>query len=99
MHECSSSWEITLLFSPVVCWTQAEFGLLLRTLQFMAFKDGKCLMFFAASFLLQILLGVLRVSSRSSSLQLQDRSSTLPCVISHKDGSPFADTALLGMSY
>ncbi|XP_075293619.1 CST complex subunit CTC1 isoform X1 [Opisthocomus hoazin] len=43
-----------------------------------------------------ILLGVLRVSSRSSSLQLQDRSSTLPCVISHKDGSPFADTALLG---
>ncbi|XP_054690852.1 CST complex subunit CTC1 isoform X1 [Grus americana] len=43
-----------------------------------------------------ILLGVLRVSSRSSSLQLQDRSSTLPCVISHKDGSPFANTALIG---
>ncbi|OPJ69380.1 CST complex subunit CTC1 isoform A [Patagioenas fasciata monilis] len=43
-----------------------------------------------------ILLGVLRVSSRSSSLQLQDKTSTLPCVISHKDGSPFAHTALLG---
>ncbi|XP_010085621.1 PREDICTED: CST complex subunit CTC1, partial [Pterocles gutturalis] len=43
-----------------------------------------------------ILLGVLRVSSRSSSLQLQDKSSTLPCVISHKDGSPFARTALIG---
>ncbi|XP_074449527.1 CST complex subunit CTC1 isoform X2 [Larus michahellis] len=43
-----------------------------------------------------ILLGVLRVSSRSSSLQLQDKSSTLPCVISHKDGSPFAHTALIG---
>ncbi|XP_010294390.1 PREDICTED: CST complex subunit CTC1, partial [Phaethon lepturus] len=43
-----------------------------------------------------ILLGVLRVSSRSGSLQLQDRSSTLPCVIAHKDGSPFAHTALIG---
>uniref|UniRef100_A0A8C3JQ33 CST complex subunit CTC1 n=1 Tax=Calidris pygmaea TaxID=425635 RepID=A0A8C3JQ33_9CHAR len=43
-----------------------------------------------------ILLGVLRVSSRSGSLQLQDKSSTLPCVISHKDGSPFAHTALIG---
>ncbi|XP_074963518.1 CST complex subunit CTC1 [Phalacrocorax aristotelis] len=43
-----------------------------------------------------ILLGVLRVSSRSSSLQLQDKSSTLPCVICHKDGSPFTHTALLG---
>ncbi|XP_063250092.1 CST complex subunit CTC1 isoform X2 [Prinia subflava] len=43
-----------------------------------------------------ILLGVLRVSSRSSSLQLQDKSSKLPCVISHKDGSPFAQTALIG---
>ncbi|KAM6439400.1 CST complex subunit CTC1 isoform 2-T2 [Rhynochetos jubatus] len=43
-----------------------------------------------------ILVGVLRVSSRSSSLQLQDSSSTLPCVISHKDGSPFANTALRG---
>ncbi|XP_048150530.1 CST complex subunit CTC1 isoform X1 [Corvus hawaiiensis] len=43
-----------------------------------------------------ILLGVLRVSSRTSSLQLQDKSSTLPCVISHKDGSPFAQTALIG---
>ncbi|XP_059677717.1 CST complex subunit CTC1 [Gavia stellata] len=43
-----------------------------------------------------ILLGVLRVSSRSSSLQLQDKTSTLPCVISHKDGSPFAHTALIG---
>ncbi|XP_061861468.1 CST complex subunit CTC1 isoform X2 [Colius striatus] len=43
-----------------------------------------------------ILLGVLRVSSRKSSLQLQDKSSTLPCVISHKDGSPFAHTALIG---
>ncbi|XP_010158154.1 PREDICTED: CST complex subunit CTC1 [Eurypyga helias] len=43
-----------------------------------------------------ILLGVLRVSSRSSSLQLQDGSGTLPCVICHKDGSPFANTALRG---
>ncbi|XP_027537073.1 CST complex subunit CTC1 [Neopelma chrysocephalum] len=43
-----------------------------------------------------ILLGVLRVSSRSSLLQLQDKSSTLPCVISQKDGSPFANTALIG---
>uniref|UniRef100_A0A672U4M3 CST complex subunit CTC1 n=2 Tax=Strigops habroptila TaxID=2489341 RepID=A0A672U4M3_STRHB len=43
-----------------------------------------------------ILLGVLRVSSRSSSLQLQDKSSTLSCVISHRDGSPFAHTALIG---
>ncbi|KAM6145471.1 CST complex subunit CTC1 [Phoenicopterus ruber ruber] len=43
-----------------------------------------------------ILLGVLRVSSRSSSLQLRDKNSTLPCVISHKDGSPFAHTALIG---
>ncbi|XP_053792003.1 CST complex subunit CTC1 isoform X2 [Vidua chalybeata] len=43
-----------------------------------------------------ILLGVLRVSSRSSSLQLQDKSSALRCVISHKDGSPFAQTALIG---
>ncbi|XP_030325240.1 CST complex subunit CTC1 isoform X1 [Calypte anna] len=43
-----------------------------------------------------ILLGVLRVSSRTSSLQLQDKTSTLPCVISHKDGSPFACTALIG---
>ncbi|XP_014812705.1 PREDICTED: CST complex subunit CTC1 [Calidris pugnax] len=43
-----------------------------------------------------ILLGVLRVSSRSGSLQLQDKSSALPCVISHKDGSPFAHTALIG---
>ncbi|XP_049680626.1 CST complex subunit CTC1 isoform X1 [Accipiter gentilis] len=43
-----------------------------------------------------ILLGVLRVSSRSNSLQLQDKSSTLPCVIARKDGSPFTHTALLG---
>ncbi|KAI1242228.1 CST complex subunit CTC1, partial [Lamprotornis superbus] len=43
-----------------------------------------------------ILLGVLRVSSRSSSLQLRDKSSTLPCVISHKDGRPFARTTLIG---
>ncbi|XP_056196852.1 CST complex subunit CTC1 [Falco biarmicus] len=43
-----------------------------------------------------ILLGVLRVSSRSSNLQLQDSSSWLSCVISHKDGSPFAHTALIG---
>ncbi|XP_051469127.1 CST complex subunit CTC1 isoform X2 [Apus apus] len=43
-----------------------------------------------------VLLGVLRVSSRSSSLQLQDKSSTLPCVISQKDGSPFAHTAFIG---
>ncbi|XP_009079477.1 PREDICTED: CST complex subunit CTC1, partial [Acanthisitta chloris] len=43
-----------------------------------------------------ILLGVLKVSSRSSSFQLQDKSGTLPCVISHKDGSPFAHTALIG---
>ncbi|OWK63962.1 CST complex subunit CTC1 [Lonchura striata] len=46
----------------------------------------------------KILLGVLRVSSRSSSLQLQDKSSALRCVISHKDGSPFAQTALIGIS-
>ncbi|OXB76234.1 UNVERIFIED_CONTAM: hypothetical protein H355_014642 [Colinus virginianus] len=43
-----------------------------------------------------ILLGVLRVSSRKSSLQLRDSSGTLPCVISHRDGSPFANTALIG---
>ncbi|KAF2981620.1 hypothetical protein EK904_001082, partial [Melospiza melodia maxima] len=43
-----------------------------------------------------ILLGVLRVSSRSSFLQLQDKSSALCCVISRKDGSPFAQTALIG---
>ncbi|XP_008944557.1 PREDICTED: CST complex subunit CTC1, partial [Merops nubicus] len=43
-----------------------------------------------------MLLGVLRVSSRTSSLQLQDKSSILPCVISHKDGSPFAHTDLIG---
>ncbi|KAM9565487.1 CST complex subunit CTC1 isoform 2-T2 [Guaruba guarouba] len=43
-----------------------------------------------------ILLGVLRVSSRSSSLQLQDKTSMLPCVISNRDGSPFAHTALIG---
>uniref|UniRef100_A0A8C6IXP0 CST complex subunit CTC1 n=1 Tax=Melopsittacus undulatus TaxID=13146 RepID=A0A8C6IXP0_MELUD len=43
-----------------------------------------------------ILLGVLRVSSRSSSLQLQDKSSSLPCVICNRDGSPFACTALRG---
>ncbi|XP_059694085.1 CST complex subunit CTC1 [Haemorhous mexicanus] len=43
-----------------------------------------------------ILLGVLRVSSRSSSLLLQDKSSALRCVISRKDGSPFAQTALIG---
>ncbi|XP_061221381.1 CST complex subunit CTC1 [Neopsephotus bourkii] len=43
-----------------------------------------------------ILLGVLRVSSRSSSLQLQDKSSMLPCVICNRDGSPFAYTALIG---
>lgn len=46
---------------------------------------------------MQILLGVLRVSSRRSSLQLQDSSGTLPCVISHRDSSPFANTALIGM--
>uniref|UniRef100_A0A7M4DZG4 CST complex subunit CTC1 n=1 Tax=Crocodylus porosus TaxID=8502 RepID=A0A7M4DZG4_CROPO len=43
-----------------------------------------------------VLLGVLRVSSKSSSLQLQDHSSVLPCVICRRDGSPFADTALIG---
>ncbi|XP_027305466.3 CST complex subunit CTC1 isoform X1 [Anas platyrhynchos] len=43
-----------------------------------------------------IVQGVLRVSSRSSLLQLQDNSSSLPCVISHRDGSPFANTALVG---
>ncbi|XP_062451034.1 CST complex subunit CTC1 isoform X3 [Rhea pennata] len=54
-------------------------------------------MFSAGSFQPRvILLGVLRVSSRSSSLHLQDKSSTLPCVIAHKDGSPFANTALIG---
>ncbi|XP_015729845.1 CST complex subunit CTC1 isoform X3 [Coturnix japonica] len=43
-----------------------------------------------------ILLGVLRVSSRRSILQLQDSSGTLPCVICHRDSSPFANTALIG---
>ncbi|XP_019382891.1 PREDICTED: CST complex subunit CTC1 isoform X2 [Gavialis gangeticus] len=43
-----------------------------------------------------VLLGVLRVSSKSSSLQLQDHSGVLPCVICRRDGSPFADTALIG---
>ncbi|XP_059576491.1 CST complex subunit CTC1 isoform X2 [Alligator mississippiensis] len=43
-----------------------------------------------------VLLGVLRVSSKSSSLQLQDYSGVLPCVICHRDGSPFADTTLIG---
>ncbi|XP_061310191.1 CST complex subunit CTC1 [Pezoporus flaviventris] len=53
--------------------------------------------FSAGSFQPQlILLGVLRVSSRSSSLQLQDKSSTLPCVICNRDGSPFAYTAAIG---
>uniref|UniRef100_G1NN75 CST complex subunit CTC1 n=1 Tax=Meleagris gallopavo TaxID=9103 RepID=G1NN75_MELGA len=53
--------------------------------------------FSAGSFQPQlILLGVLRVSSRRSSLQLQDSSGTLPCVISHRDGTPFANTALIG---
>ncbi|XP_041267039.1 CST complex subunit CTC1 isoform X1 [Onychostruthus taczanowskii] len=51
----------------------------------------------AESFQPQLILqGVLRVSSRSSSLQLQDKSSALRCVISRKDGSPFAQTALIG---
>nr|XP_014433962.1 CST complex subunit CTC1 isoform X6 [Pelodiscus sinensis] len=43
-----------------------------------------------------VLLGVLRASSSSGSLQLRDKSDLLPCVISHRDGSPFSDTALIG---
>ncbi|XP_067402084.1 CST complex subunit CTC1 isoform X2 [Emydura macquarii macquarii] len=43
-----------------------------------------------------VLLGVLRASSSSSSLQLRDKSDSIPCVISRRDGSPFADTALIG---
>ncbi|XP_062984912.1 CST complex subunit CTC1 [Elgaria multicarinata webbii] len=42
-----------------------------------------------------VLLGVLK-SSRNGFLQLQDRSKSLPCVIFHKDGRPFADTSLIG---
>uniref|UniRef100_A0A8D0L3L7 CST complex subunit CTC1 n=1 Tax=Sphenodon punctatus TaxID=8508 RepID=A0A8D0L3L7_SPHPU len=41
------------------------------------------------------LLGVLRVS-KSGFLQLQDKSGSLPCVTSCRDGRPFADTALIG---
>ncbi|XP_074856917.1 CST complex subunit CTC1 isoform X2 [Carettochelys insculpta] len=43
-----------------------------------------------------VLLGVLRPSSRSGCLQLRDKSDSIPCVISHRNGSPFADTALIG---
>ncbi|XP_044856987.1 CST complex subunit CTC1 isoform X3 [Mauremys mutica] len=43
-----------------------------------------------------VLLGVLRASCSSGSLQLRDKSASIPCVISRRDGSPFADTALLG---
>ncbi|XP_034644129.1 CST complex subunit CTC1 isoform X1 [Trachemys scripta elegans] len=43
-----------------------------------------------------VLLGVLRVSCSSGSLQLRDKSASIPCVISRRDGSPFADTALIG---
>ncbi|XP_053154821.1 CST complex subunit CTC1 isoform X2 [Hemicordylus capensis] len=42
-----------------------------------------------------VLLGVLECS-RSGSLQLQDRSKALPCVIFHRDGRPFANTSLIG---
>ncbi|KAM6474985.1 CST complex subunit CTC1 [Liasis olivaceus] len=42
-----------------------------------------------------VLLGVLEYSS-SGSLQLQDRSNGLPCIIFHKDGRPFTDTSLIG---
>ncbi|XP_063150685.1 CST complex subunit CTC1 [Candoia aspera] len=42
-----------------------------------------------------VLLGVLKYSS-SGSLQLQDRSHGLPCIIFHKDGRPFTDTSLIG---
>uniref|UniRef100_A0A8C8S056 CST complex subunit CTC1 n=1 Tax=Pelusios castaneus TaxID=367368 RepID=A0A8C8S056_9SAUR len=43
-----------------------------------------------------VLLGVLRASSRNSSLQLRDKSDSIPCVISCRGGSPFTDTALIG---
>ncbi|XP_050812675.1 CST complex subunit CTC1 isoform X3 [Gopherus flavomarginatus] len=43
-----------------------------------------------------VLLGVLRASCSSGSLQLRDKSASIPCVISRRDGSPFADTALIG---
>ncbi|XP_061494299.1 CST complex subunit CTC1 isoform X2 [Rhineura floridana] len=42
-----------------------------------------------------VLLGFLEWSSNGS-LQLQDRSKTLPCMIFHRDGRPFADTSLIG---
>lgn len=48
-------------------------------------------------FFLQTLLGVLRVSSSNGSLVLEDRSQSLPCIIFHKDGRPFAHTSLIGM--
>ncbi|XP_032629487.1 CST complex subunit CTC1 isoform X4 [Chelonoidis abingdonii] len=43
-----------------------------------------------------VLLGVLRASCSSGSLQLRDKSASIPCVISRRDGNPFADTALIG---
>ncbi|KAM3843983.1 CST complex subunit CTC1 [Vipera latastei] len=42
-----------------------------------------------------LLLGVLEYSS-SGSLQLRDRSNSLPCIIFHKDCRPFTDTSLIG---
>ncbi|XP_026531211.1 CST complex subunit CTC1 isoform X1 [Notechis scutatus] len=42
-----------------------------------------------------LLLGVLEYSN-SGSLQLRDRSNSLPCIIFHKDCRPFTDTSLIG---
>uniref|UniRef100_A0A8C3S7Y3 CST complex subunit CTC1 n=1 Tax=Chelydra serpentina TaxID=8475 RepID=A0A8C3S7Y3_CHESE len=43
-----------------------------------------------------VLLGMLRASCSSGSLQLRDKSDSIPCVITRRDGSPFAHTALIG---
>nr|XP_060619364.1 CST complex subunit CTC1 isoform X1 [Anolis sagrei ordinatus] len=42
-----------------------------------------------------VLLGMLKCSRRGY-LNLQDKRKTLPCVIFHKDGRPFAETSLIG---
>ncbi|XP_048359755.1 CST complex subunit CTC1 [Sphaerodactylus townsendi] len=43
-----------------------------------------------------VLLGVLRSSPSRGSLQLQDSTKALPCIIFHRDESPFVDTSLIG---
>ncbi|KAM7180782.1 CST complex subunit CTC1 isoform 1-T1 [Macrochelys suwanniensis] len=43
-----------------------------------------------------VLLGMLRASCSSGSLQLRDKSDSIPCMITRRDGSPFAHTALIG---